>query len=150
MARVDIRVLGAKELERKLGNLVEKTQKTIVATALRKETYRTRRRIVQNIVSRGLIKTRILLKGYQGAKVKRARSGKNFIRMGVENPTRAALNIAADDPYYYPYAVEFGHAGAEPKPYIRPAIDEHRDQALGRIGNDIGSGIVREAMKAST
>jgi HK97 gp10 family phage protein len=147
MPIVDIRAFGNRELEKKLGNVVDKAQKTIVKSALRKESNRVKKRIVANIARMDLIESGTLLAGYQSAKTKIARSGKNFIRLGVENPTREALGIAPDDPYYYPYAVEYGHVGAEEKPFIRPAIDEHKAQSYKSIGDDIGKGIEREALK---
>jgi len=150
MPSIDIRAFGDKDLERQLGRIVDRTQKTIVAGALRKESNRVKKRIVANIVTMGLVDEGIMLASFQSAKTKRARSGKNFIRLGVENPTRAALGIRADDPYYYPYAVEFGHAGAEPKPFIRPAVDQHRPESFRAIGADIGAGIIRAAGKGQT
>jgi len=147
MPIVDIRAFGNKELEKKLGNVVDKTQKKIVRAALRKESTRVKKRIVANIVRLDLIDSGMLLNGYKSAKTKSASSGKNFIRLGVENPTREALGIAPDDPAYYPYAVEFGHVGAEAKPFIRPAIDEHKEKSFKDIGDDIGKGIEREALK---
>jgi HK97 gp10 family phage protein len=147
MPIVDIRAFGNLELEKKLGRVVDKAQKTIVKSALRKESNRVKKRIVANIVRMDLNESGTLLAGYQSAKTKIARSGKNFIRLGVENPTREALGIDPKDPYYYPYAVEYGHVGAEAKPFIRPAIDEHKTQSYKDIGDDIGKGIEREALK---
>lgn len=147
MPIVDIRAFGNLELEKKLDRVVDKAQKTIVKSALRKESNRAKKRIVANIVRLDLIDSGMMLAGYQSAKTKVARSGKNFIRLGVENPTREALGIAPDDPYYYPYAVEYGQVGADAYPFIRPAIDEHKDQSYKSIGDDIGKGIEREALK---
>lgn len=145
---IDIRAIGFDHLEKKLHKLVDKTQKKIVSGALRKESTRTKRRIVANIKGQDLIKTGNMLTAFKGAKVKTAKGSRNFIRIGVENPTRDALGIAPDDPYYYPYSVEFGHGSVEPKPFIRPAVDENKTQSLYEIGQDIGKGIEREAMKS--
>lgn len=150
MPSIDIRAFGDKELEKQLGRIVEKTQKTIVAGALRKEATRAKKRIAANIVMLGLVKTGRMLAGYQTAKIRSTRVAKNLIRVGVENPVRAALGIDPQDKYYYPYAVEFGHARAEPKPFIRPAIDEHRPASFRAIGKDIGSGILRAAKRGKT
>lgn len=147
MAKIDIRALGFPELEAQLSSIVDKAQKSIVATALRKESFRTRRRIVANILSQGLVRSGTMLKGYQAAKVRRTRAGRGLIRLGVENPTRDVLNIGPRDKFYYPYAVEFGHSGARPKPFIRPAVDEHKDASYKAIGNDIGIGIIRQAKR---
>ncbi len=143
---IDIRLTGFKELESKLHKLVDKTQKTIVRSAIRKEAVRAKERIVENIVSAGLIDTGVMLHAYQEAKIKSA--GKpGLIRIGVENPTRDALGIHADDEYYYPYAVEFGHGGVPGHPFIRPAIDNHKDESRKAIGEDIGKAIEKEALK---
>lgn len=150
MPSIDIRAFGDKELEKQLGLIVDQAQKTIVSSALRKESTRAKKRIVSNIAALGLIKRGVLIAGYQAAKIRSTRVSRSLIRVGVENPTRAALGISADDPYYFPYAVEFGHARAEPKPFIRPAIDEHRPASFRAIGKDIGSGILRAAKRGKT
>lgn len=145
---IDIRAIGFDHLEKKLHKLADKTQKKIVTAALRKEGTRVKRRIIANIKGKDLIKTGTMLTAFKGAKVKTDRSNSKFIRAGVENPTRAALGIDPKDPYYYPYAVEYGGGQGEPIPFIRPAVDEHKAQSLRDIGQDIGKGIEREAMKS--
>lgn len=143
---VDISMLGNRELERKLQKLSNQVQKKVVRPALRKEAKRAKDRVVSNIQTKGLVKTGKMLSAFQGSKIKAA-SRKNFIRLGIENPTRQALGISPDDKFYYPYAVEFGHPGASPKPFIRPAIDDHKTKSISDIGRDIGSGIEREGRK---
>ena len=144
MPNIDISILGDKELQKKLDALEKGVAAKAVRPALRKESYRTRKRIVGNIQAEGLIKTGVMVAAYAAAKVKSA-GRRGIIRIGVENPTRAQLGIDADDQYYYPYAVEFGHDDVEPKPFIRPAIDEHKPQSLAAIARDIAAGILRLA-----
>jgi len=144
--KVDISVLGNAELERALGRIMDKTQKTIVRGSLRKEAKRMRGRVAANITRLGLIKTGNMLKGYANAKI--ANSGrKNFIRLGLVDPTRAELGIPANAKGYYPYALEYGKHGVGATPFIRPAIDNHKTQSFAAIGSDIGKGIERAASK---
>lgn len=146
MPSVDIRVFGNKELDRKLGKIADKTQKTIVRGALRKEAKKTQARIASNIQRLDLIDSGMMLQAFQATKIKSA-ARKGFIRVGPELPSREALGIDPGDKYYYPYAVEFGHVGADAKPFIRPAVDENKDESLRSIGTDIGKGIERQARK---
>ena len=144
--RIDIRLTGDKELERKLHNLEEKTEKKIVRGAIRKAAVQAKNQIVQNIVGAGLVDSGVMLAAYKAAKIKSA--GKpGLIRYGPENPPREALGIHAQDPYYYPYAVEFGHGNVRPHPFIRPAIDNHKNQIRAAIAQDIATGIMKEALK---
>lgn len=145
--RVDISILGQKELERALSGVVEKAQKTIVRGALRKEATKVRTRVAGYITRLGLIKTGRMLRGYQNAKIKSASKNKNFIRLGIADPTRAELGIPANAKGYYPYALEYGKHGIGATPFLRPAIDNHKDKSFSDIGNDIGKGITRAAMK---
>jgi hypothetical protein len=140
--KIDIRVLGNLQLEKALGGIVEKAQKTIVRGAMRKEAKRMRGRVVSNITRLGLIKSGRMLAGYANAKIASAGS-KNFIRLGLVNPTRAELGIPEDAEGYYPYALEYGKHGIGATPFIRPAIDNHKAQSFNDIGNDIGKGIER-------
>jgi hypothetical protein len=141
-----IRGFGFEESEKKLHRLQEKVQKKIVSGALRKEARRAKQRIAENIKRLNLIDSGMLLAGYEAAPIK-SQGKPGLIRVGVVNPTREALGIDPDDKYYYPYAVEFGHAGADAKPFIRPAIDNHKRESYRQIGGDIGKSIEREALK---
>lgn len=146
MPSIDIRMFGDKELEKKLGRLADKKQISVVRSALRKEAKKSKDRIVSNISRLGLIDSGRMQAGYYSAKIKSTRS-RSLIRIGVENPGREFLGIPPGSKFYYPYAVEFGHPGAKPMPFIRPAIDEHRNKSFHDIGSDIGKGIVRAAKK---
>jgi len=146
VAVVSFNVKGFAELEKKLHNLVLKTQKTIVRSALRKEAVKARDRVADNILTSGLVDSGVMYTAYKQTKIKSA-NVKGMIRLGPENPTREALGIDAKDKYYYPYAVEFGHIRAPAYPFIRPAIDDHKEQSINSIASDIGAGITKEALK---
>lgn len=143
---VDISITGVPELQRALRMLADKTQKRIVSHALTKESKRTKQRVVENIVRLGLIDSGNLLSAFESAAIRSANK-KSLIVKGIAIPTRAQLGISPNDPYFYPYAVEYGHKGAIPHPYIRPAIDNHKQQSIADIAQDIGSGIERAAKK---
>ncbi len=145
--KVDISVLGQRELEKALGNIVAKTQKTIVRGALRKEAKRARSRVASYITRKGLVRTGRMLAGYQNAKIASASRSRNLIRLGIVDPTRAELGIPANAKHYYPYALEYGKHGKGATPFIRPAIDNHKQKSFSDIGNDIGKGIERAASK---
>lgn len=144
---LDISVLGRKDLERALSRLESRTQKKVLRQALRKSAKRTQARVVDNLSGEkvGVI-TGQLREAFKKSKIRGA-TRRGTIRIGVEFPTRDALGIAADDPHYYPTAVEFGHGNVPPYPYMRPAVDEHRTKEIAEIGRDVGKGIEREAGK---
>lgn len=144
MTAVDIRVFGNVALEKKLGRILAKTQKSIVRKALRKEAVQVQDRIIQNIKTQGLIDEGNLIEGFESAKI-RSGGDRNFIRIGPEWPKRTELGIAPGDKYYYPMAVEMGHGNVPAYPYVRPAVDNHKEPAKARIAADIAEGIIRAA-----
>lgn len=146
MPEIDIRMLGDLELDKILKRLPIAAQKKLVRQSLRSEAKEVKARIVQNIFKLNLIKTGVMLAAYQKAKVK-SQGNRNLIRLGVENPTRDDLGINPEDKFYYPYAVEFGGGNGPPKPFIRPAINDHKDKSIIDIGRDLGNRIEREARK---
>jgi HK97 gp10 family phage protein len=146
MPVVNLRATGFDALEKRLHRVADKVQKTIVRGALRKEAKRASGRIAANITRLDLIDSGGMLMAFERAAIA-STSKKGFIRVGPKMPTREDLAIDADDPAYYPFAVEYGHVGAPAHPFIRPAIDEHKDQSYKDIGEDIGKGIEREALK---
>jgi HK97 gp10 family phage protein len=144
---VDISILGDKLLEKKLSGLADKGQRKVVRAAMRKAATRARKRIVQNIQREGLAKTGTMMQAFKKTKIKSASNNRNMIRIGPELPTRAALGIDADAKGYYPIALEYGYARRPATPFIRPAIDNHKDEEFKIIGRDIGKGIEREARR---
>jgi len=142
---VDISILGDKDLERKLSRIADKGQRKVVRAAIRKAATRARKRIVQNIQREGLVDTGRMMQAFKKTKIVSASNNRNMIRVGPRLPTRSELGIDADAKGYYPTALEFGYALRPATPFIRPAIDEHKDEEIKVIGSDIGKGIEREA-----
>jgi HK97 gp10 family phage protein len=144
---VDISILGDKDLERKLSRIADKGQRKVVRAAMRKAATRARKRIVQNIQREGLIDTGRMMQAFKKTKIASASNNRNMIRIGPRLPTRSELGIDADAKGYYPTALEFGYALRPATPFIRPAIDDHKDDEIKAIGSDIGKGIEREVRR---
>lgn len=145
--KVDISMLGDKELQRKLNRLASPRAKAVVRAALRKGAKRAKQRVIANLSGAPVqVRTGELRAAFANAKIRSERM-RGAIRLGVTLPTRAELGIAAGDKFYYPYAVEYGHSGAPAYPFIRPAVDDHEAEEVAAIGRDIGAGIEKEARR---
>lgn len=147
---VDISVIGARELERKLKKLDTRIQKKVVRQALRTSAKRVKKRVVNNLSNtRVMVQSGKLLNAFKNAKTK-SFTRRYGIRIGHVLPSREELGIPAyqsgkKDAGYYPYFVEYGHGDVPAHPFLRPAIDEHKNMEFHRIGRDIGRNIEREA-----
>lgn len=144
---VHISFIGDRALQRKLNRLETRTAKKVVSAAFRKSAKRIRRRVVQNLSGNPVqVRRGELRRLFERAKI-RGSSRRGRIRIGIVEPDRDELGITSGDPNYWPYAVEYGHGGVPPHPYLRPAVDDHYDQEVAEIGRDIGAGIEREAKR---
>jgi hypothetical protein len=144
---VDVTVHGVRELERALLKLVGRAENKVIAQALRKSAVRARDRVVENLSGNKVqVQTGVLRGAFQKAKI-RGSTKRGFIRRGVVFPERDQLGISADDPNYYPIAVEYGHGNVDAYPYLRPAIDEHKASEYRLLARDIGAGIEKQAGK---
>ena len=162
---IDIAVIGDKELQRKLKALDEKMQKKIVRKALRqaaKPVLSAARLLCPENTGR--------LRASLKLKVRRQKRG--VFGVEVITGTRQELGIRANDPYYYPAAVEFGHlvglrhrhreqkelrrlrkqgalvVGAHP--FLRPALEMNRSTGIAIAARVIASELKREAVRQTT
>ena len=136
---VDIRLLGDKRLQAKLGKLVGPLQRKIVAKACMaagQPVLEAARRMVP--VKTGKLKGSLVLKKYSG---KRGSFGAD-----IATGTREELGIAPDDKFFYPAAVEFGHGNVPAHSFLRAGIDSQRGTAKAILKTEIASGI-RNAVK---
>jgi len=89
----------------------------------------------------------VLNKGYatglvsNGITFKLKTSKKQGVYGLIMAPSRSALGISANDPYYYPAALEFGTRNMKPQPFIRSAFFESREKAT-----KIASVIIKKEM----
>lgn len=144
---IDLRALGIPELDAKLAKLDPRVQKKVVRKALRDHAKVVKGRVVDNLSGSPVqVRTGELRAAYQAAKIRGA-TRRGVIRISVEAPPRDLLGVAAGDRHYYPYAIEYGHRRAQPHPFMRPAIDDFVAQDLRTLGDAIGRGVIREALK---
>ena len=138
---VDISVLGDKKLMRQLRRLAGPAQKKVVRKALREGG----RPVLASTQAKVPVKTGALKNSLKLRAIKY--KSRDRFGVAVRTGTREQLGIDADDPYYYPMAVEVGTAKAPAHSYLRAGMDETREQAKGIITREIASGIIREARK---
>lgn len=144
--RIDISILGDKELSKKLRRLAGKEQRRIVRLAMRESAKRVKARVIANISGKVLdVRTGALLKAFKEAPIQNERSRVN-IRLGIVFPTREALGLDRKEPYY-PVILEVGYPGFPKRPYLRPAVDNHKTEEYRLIGNYIGRAIERLALR---
>lgn len=145
---IDISLLGEKALQQKLKKLPGVVQRKVVTRAMRNEAKRVKARVVHNLsgVKVGVV-TGQTLAAFKRAKVRSGAHKRGTIRLGMVMPTREELRIPPGAKHFYVGAVEYGHKGAPPHPFIRPAVDEHKEQSRRALAAEIGRGIVREAKK---
>ncbi len=154
-AAIDISLAGDKELLKQLANLGKpSTQKKAVRPALRKSAKRIKPRVLANLSGSPVSpKTGRLLAAMAAEKIHALTRSRGIIGAGFDLPNRESLGIDPSDKYFYPFAVEYGHvrgagkSAAPPHPFIRPAVDDNREQELNLIAADIGKGIIKQAAK---
>lgn len=140
----DISVLELAQFERKFKKLPQKVQRKVVARAARNSAKRGKDRIVQNLSGHPVGQvTGDTRTAFQRTGIRAAGGGRNFIRVGPVLPTRELLGIPPwpKEKSYYPFALEYGtrkKGGADAKPYIRPAIDEHIPEETSAIAAEMG------------
>lgn len=152
---IDITLAGDRQLLRRLSALEKPaSQKRAVRPALRASTKRLKAVVLANLSGR-VVKpvTGRLLAAMRLQKIRSIGRSRTEIGTGFAMPTREELRIDADDKYFYPIAVEFGHvkgegrSAAPAKSFLRAAVSENRRSELIQIGRAIGKGIEREAVK---
>ena len=143
---IDIRLFGDRELERKLERFERKVQRKMIARVFRDHLEVIRDRIVRNLSGNPVHPDSGRLRNAMRSARKRAvsRRPRQMIRIGIAWPTRAELGIDADDPHFFPAAIEFGHRGAPAHPFMRPAIDAYRRLDVARIARRLRRMIRRE------
>lgn len=139
---VDISMVGDKELERMFRDLPVKLQTKVVRQANTKAI----RPILRSVKARVPVLTGVLKRGLKSRAMKRKRRNSPIGRF-LLLPLRADLGIKADDPYYYPAAVEYGHDNVAAVRFLRDGFDAAEEEAFGILKKEIGAGVEREAKK---
>jgi len=137
----NLKILGIPELEKKLLKLEQAVQKKIVTKALRNAAKTVRNIAVANVpVDSGKLKNSIKVRSLK-------RRGRKVVGIEVVTGRRVDLDIDPSDKYYYPAAVEFGTKDIPAHPFLRPALNNHKDRLIKEIGDEIGAGIIKMARK---
>ena len=137
MARdgIDIKLLGDRELERKLARFERKLQRRIIVRAFKRHLEVVRQRIINHLSGDPVEPRTGRLRSAMATARKRSatRRPRRIVRWGLAWPTRAELGIAPDDPHFYPAAIEYGTEKVPAKPFMRPAIDRYRKLDVARL-----------------
>lgn len=143
----DLKLIGDKDLQKKLNKMSKTAQKKAVRPALRDSAKRTKARVLTNLGG-GVVNviTGDTLAAFKSMGI-RSFSRSSMLRVGMPLPTRDVLGISADDPFYYPIAIEYGHGSVRAKPFLRPAIDEHANAERAIIGRRIAAEMIRLGKK---
>lgn len=134
---IDVMVFGDKQLQRRLSNLILKLQRKVVRKSLREAA----RPIHAASKAKCPVLTGRLRKSIKLRAMRRARGR---FGMRIITGTREELGIPADEPYYYPAAVETGHGNVPAYPFLRPALHENRGKALKIACQFLRQGIEQE------
>lgn len=144
----DISLLGDKALMKKFDKLQRGAQGKIIRPVIRASAKRAKQRVVENLSGAPVqVRTGKTLEAFQKAPIRSAKRDRDEVRIGQVLPDRDLLGISEDDPYYYPMALEYGHRRAPAYPFIRPAIDMHREKEIAQIGREIGQRMTVAAKK---
>ena len=138
---VDISVFGDKQLQRALKALPINVEKKVVRQALRKAA----KPVLDTAKSLVPVKTGALKKSLKLRALRKQKRGQFGVQ--VMTGTREQLGIAADDPYYYPMAVEVGTAKAPAHPFMRPALDQNREATYRLVAELVRTGITRATVE---
>ena len=123
---VKIELLGDKKLDAALARLSGPAQKK----AFRKSAREAFKPVLAAAKQKVPVDTGKLKKSLKLRSLKRSRG---TIGVEVRTGTREELEIPADEPGYYPMAVEAGTKTQPAQPYIRPAFDENKDLVERRL-----------------
>jgi HK97 gp10 family phage protein len=140
----DISIVGDKALQRRFNRLSRGVQGKILRKVIRDGAKRAKKRVIDNLSgSPVMVQTGETRAAFEKAKIRTASRSRDSIRIGMVTPTPEELGIPQGAKHYYPFAIEYGHVRAEPRPFIRPAIDDHRKQEIAIMGREIGIKMAR-------
>ena len=131
---------GGVELSRRLRELSDKMQKKILRSGVVAGAQVIKKRAKQIARSKGIEDTGALIRNIAG-KVEKQRSPEyvqiNFgVRHGKPNPKAKRQ----DDPFYWHFH-EFGTSKMAARPFMRPAFEESKEEALGAMVERVKKGL---------
>ena len=152
---MSVQFAGLKELKAALKGLEPKMQKRVLRRVLRKQSKTVLAAIKSRMPKSANDDGKHLV---DALKVRAGKGSKGYMTDGVAFPERSEIGIDANDPYYWPFALEYGHASAgrgvyrgkgkksrrqksapkdvAPRPYIRQAWDSNEALMAASIDQD--------------
>lgn len=125
-------VRGFKELERLLNLLPERAAKNVTVNALKAGG----RVLVKGMKARAPERTGKLKASPTVSSASKVTKGRSQAAVGFKKPTSRRVHLT-----------EFGTEHSPAQPFIRPTIDQDGARAVKAIGESMGKGVVREALK---
>lgn len=125
-------VLGAPEIEDLLKKLPEKVAKKVTVNGLKAGG----RVLVKGMKQRAPKKTGKLAASPMVSSASKATKDRSLAVVGFRKPTSRRVHLT-----------EFGTEHSAAQPFIRPTLEQDGEAAIRQIGEIIGRGIVREAVK---
>lgn len=140
---MSVGVKGAAEIEALLKKLPDQVARRVVQSALRSGGTLIAKEAKAQLrsVDTGLLKSKIGVRGKKGkAQVGILSGGQTVTRKGASKPQFAR-------PTKYAKFIEFGTPTVPANPFMRPALDAKSVEAIRKIGEQMGKGVEREALK---
>lgn len=125
-------VLGAPEVEALLKKLPERVAQRVTVNALKAGG----RVLVKGMKKRAPRKTGKLAASPMVSSAAKATKNQAHAVVGFRKPTSRRVHLA-----------EFGTEHSAAQPFIRPTLEQDGEAAIKQIGENMGKGIVREALK---
>ena len=137
---VSFKIEGGADLSRRLLELNDKMQKKILRSAVVAGAQVVKKRAKQIARSKGIEDTGALIRNIAG-KVEKQRSPEYVqINIGVRHGKPNPKAKRQDDPFYW-HMHEFGTSKMAARPFIRPAFEETKEEALGAMVERVKKGL---------
>lgn len=140
MMAVSFKIEGGADLSRRLLELNDKLQKKILRSAVVAGAQVIKKRAKQIARSKGIEDTGALIRNIAG-KVEKQRNPEYVqINIGVRHGKPNPKAKRQDDPFYW-HMHEFGTSKMAARPFIRPAFEETKEEALGAMVERVKKGL---------
>jgi hypothetical protein len=144
-------IFGAKELERTFKTLGDRVQRKVLKQAVNAGATP----VLKTARQKALRRSGILSKSLGKKVISDSRTQTATALVGARKGITGEVDGKIEDPSRISHLVEKGHITASgsfvrPYPFLGPAEQESKGQALDAVKSKLADGVVREAMKGST
>jgi len=158
----DIRAIGDKALEKKLGRLERRIQRKIIISSMRKQAKRTGGHIVRMVETRVTPRTGMFVSAVKALALKppvTLKRSRRRIGLGIPTPPREMLAPPrSTEPglWYVPGILEYGDKGSrksrfggrgplKPRRIYRDAVDKNLDISFAIMAREMGDDLIKVA-----